>query len=273
MEASIEKIFTTLMELVVLYGVKVLAALAILLIGWIAAKVTRAIISRLLEKANIEGTLVSFVCRLSYVGLMAFVIIAALGQIGVQTTSLIAVLGAAGLAIGLALQGSLANFAAGVLMIIFKPFKKGDFVEGAGVAGVVEEIGIFTTELKSPDNKKIIVPNGKMTGENIVNYTANEMRRIDIVAGVSYRDNLDKVKQVLEGILVQDQRILKDPVPTIGVLELADSSVNFAVRPWVKTANYWDVFFAIQENIKKQFDAEGISIPFPQQDIYLHKVG
>jgi small conductance mechanosensitive channel len=202
---------------------------------------------------------------------MAFVIIAALGQLGVQTASLVAVLGAAGLAVGLALQGSLANFAAGLLLIIFKPFKVGDFIEGGGVSGVVEEVGIFTTMMNSPDNKKLVVPNAKMTSDNIVNYTAKQVRRVDLVAGVSYRDDLDKVKRVLGEILAADSRILKDPAPTVGVLALAESSVNLAVRPWVKTADYWDVFFATQESIKKRFDAEGISIPFPQQDVHLHK--
>lgn len=266
-----EQVIAKLQEWIAQYGLKVVAAIAILIIGWIAAKSIRAILRRMLTKVHVDVALVSFVSSLTYVGLMAFVIIAALGQLGVQTTSFIAVIGAAGLAVGLALQGSLANFAAGVLMIIFKPFKVGDFIEGAGVAGVIEEIGIFTMEMKSPDNKKIIVPNAKMLGDNIVNYTAKEIRRVDIVAGVSYRDDLDKVKKVLADILAKDERILKDPAPTIGVLELADSSVNFAVRPWVKTADYWDVFFATQESIKKRFDSEGICIPFPQQDVHLHK--
>jgi len=190
----------------------------------------------------------------------------------VQTTSFVAVVGAAGLTIGLALQGSLANFAAGILMIIFKPFKVGDYIEGGGVDGIVEEIGIFTTELKTFDNKKIIVPNAKLTSDNIINYTAREIRRVDIVASVSYSDDLDKVRKVLEDILAADEHVLKEPAPKIAVLELADSSVNFAVRPWVKTSDYWDVFFATQESIKKQFDAAGISIPFPQQDVHLYKV-
>ncbi|MBN1105681.1 MAG: mechanosensitive ion channel [Deltaproteobacteria bacterium] len=267
-----EQIVVKLQEWVALYGLKVVAAIVILLIGRLAAKGIRAMTRRMLQKGRVDDTLVSFVSSLCYVGIMAFVIIAALGQLGVQTASFVAILGAAGLAIGLALQGSLANFAAGVLMIIFRPFKVGDYIEGGGVAGVVEEIGIFTTELKSPDNKKIIVPNAKMTSDNIVNYTAKEIRRVDIVAGVSYGDDLDKVKKVLEGILAKDERILKDPAPTIGVLELAESSVNFVVRPWVKTSDYWDVFFATQESIKKQFDIEGIQIPFPQQDVHLHKV-
>jgi small conductance mechanosensitive channel len=266
-----EQVALKLQEWIVLYGLKVVAAIAIFLIGGWAAKVIRAIIRRMMKRARVDDTLISFVASLSYVGIMAFVIIAAIGQLGVQTASFVVVLGSAGLAVGLALQGSLANFAAGVLMILFKPFKVGDYIEGGGVAGAVEEIGIFTTVLKSPYNKKIIVPNGKMTADNIVNYSAKEIRRVDIVAGVSYHDDLDKVKNVLADILAKDDRVLKDPAPTIGVLELGDSSVNFVVRPWVKTADYWDVFFATQETIKKRFDAEGICIPFPQQDVHLYK--
>ncbi|MGA7829282.1 MAG: mechanosensitive ion channel domain-containing protein [Geobacteraceae bacterium] len=267
-----EQIFMQLQDWIVLYGLKVIAAILILVIGRIAAKAIRGLIRRALQKGKIDETLVSFVASLSYVAILAFVVIAALGKLGVQTASFVAVLAAAGLAVGLALQGSLSNFAAGFLLIIFKPFKVGDFIEGGGVAGVVEEIGIFTTEMKSPDNKKIIVPNAKMTSDNIINYTAKDIRRVDIVAGVSYGDDIDKVREVLAGILAKDVRILKDPAPTISVLELGSSSVNFAVRPWVKPDDYWDVFFATQENIKKRFDAEGISIPFPQQDVHLHKV-
>ncbi len=266
-----EQVMAKVQEWIALYGLKVIAAIIILFVGWIAAKLISAVFKRMLTKVRFDAALVSFVSSMTYVGLMAFVIIAALGQLGVQTTSLIAVIGAAGLAIGLALQGSLANFAAGVLIVIFKPFKVGDFVEGAGTSGVIEEIGIFTMEMKSLDNKKIIVPNAKMLGDNIVNHTAKEIRRVDIVAGVSYKDDLDKVKKVLADILAKDERVLRDPAPTIAVLELAASSVNFAVRPWVKTADYWDVFFATQESIKKRFDSENICIPFPQQDVHLHK--
>ena len=266
-----EQVVIKLQEWIALYGLKVIAAVAILVIGRFAAIGIRAFVKRLLQKTRVDETLVSFITSASYVTMMAFIIIAALGQLGVQTASFVVVLGAAGLAVGLALQGSLANFAAGVLMIIFKPFKVGDFIEAGGTSGVVEEIGIFTTEIKSPDDKKVIVPNAKVTGDNIVNYTAKDQRRVDIVAGVSYSDDLDKVRKVLEDILSDDERILQEPAPTIGVLELADSSVNFAVRPWVKTADYWDVFFATQENIKKRFDAEGIAIPFPQQDVHIHK--
>lgn len=264
-----EQIILKIQEWVALYGLKVIAALAILVIGRWVAKGVRAFIRKLLERSKVEQTLVSFVTSLAYVGMMAFIIIAALGQLGVQTASFVAVLGAAGLAVGLALQGSLANFAAGVLMVMFKPFTVGDLIEAGGTTGVVEEIGIFNTEIKTPDNKKVIVPNSKVTGDNIINYTAKGVRRVDMVAGVSYSDDLDKVRKVLEGILAGDERIMKDPEPTIGVLELADSSVNFAVRPWVRADDYWDVWFDTQEKIKKEFDAAGIAIPFPQRDVHL----
>ncbi|MBN1257410.1 MAG: mechanosensitive ion channel [Planctomycetes bacterium] len=266
-----EELMAKMQEWLAEYGLKVVGAVIILVIGVIVAKIIRSLLRRILQKGHADEMLVSFISSLCYFGILAFVIIAALGKLGVETGSFVAVLAAAGLAIGFALQGTLSNFAAGFMLIVFKPFKVGDFIEGGGVTGVVEGISIFTTELKTPDNKKIIVPNSKLSGDNITNYTAKEIRRVDLVIGVSYNDNLDKVRKVLEDILASDNRILKDPAPTIGVLALADSSINFAVRPWVKTANYWDVFFATQETIKKRFDAEGICIPFPQQDVHLHK--
>jgi small conductance mechanosensitive channel len=224
-----------------------------------------------MKKSKIDATLISFVGNLLYVILLIFVILAALSQLGIQTTSLIAIIGAAGLAVGLALQGSLANFAAGILMIIFRPFKVGDFIEGAGVSGVVEEIQIFTTKLKTLDNKIVIIPNAKLTDDNIINYSAKEIRRVDLVFGVSYSDDIDKVRKVILDVLSKDERILKDPKATVGVIELADSSVNFAVRPWVNTPDYWNAYFDITENIKKAFDSQNISIPFPQQDVHLYK--
>lgn len=266
-----DEILVKLQEFGALYGLRVVGAIAILVLGRIAAGILRSLLSKMMEKSKVEPTLVSFVSSVTYVGMMAFVIIAALGKLGVQTTSFVAILGAAGLAIGLALQGSLSNFAAGVLMIIFKPFKVNDFIEGAGASGVVEEIGIFTTTIKSPDNKTIIIPNASITSGNIINYSKKTERRVDIVAGCGYEDNLDTVKKVLTDIVNSDERILKEPAPKIAVLELADSSVNFAVRPWVKTADYWDVYFTLQEQIKKRFDEEGISIPFPQRDVHLHQ--
>jgi len=225
----------------------------------------------MMTKADVDETLISFVGNLTYIVLLIFVIIAALNQLGVQTTSFIAIIGAAGLAIGLALQGSLANFAAGVLMIIFHPFKVGDYIEAAGVAGVVEEIQIFTTQLKTPDNKTIIIPNASVTGGSITNYSAKDTRRVDLVIGVGYGDDLKRVREVLEEVLAKDDRILDDPAPTIGVLELGDNSVNFAVRPWVKAEDYWGVYFDSTETVKRRFDEEGISIPFPQRDVHLYE--
>jgi len=227
------------------------------------------VIQKMMAKRNVETTIASFICNMSYVVLMTIVIIASLNQFGIQTASLIAIVGAAGLAIGLALQGSLANFAAGFLMLVFRPFKTGDYIEGAGTQGTVEEIHIFTTQLKTPDNKTVIIPNAKLMGDNIINYSAKDKRRVDLVIGVSYSDNLQKVRQVLEDVLSKDNRVLKDPAPTIAVMELGDNSVNFAVRPWAKTDDYWNVYFDLTEDIKKRFDAESISIPFPQRDVHL----
>ncbi len=258
-------------ELLALYGLKIIAAIAILILGIMAAKIIKAILKKILKRAKVDITLVSFVSSLAYATIVVFVAIAALGQLGVQTASFVAIIGAAGLAIGLALQGSLANFAAGVLMIIFKPFKVGDYIEGGGKSGSVAEISIFTTILKTPDNKKIIVPNSKIISDNITNYTSEDRRRVDLVACVSYSDDIDKVKKVLEEIIAGDSRILKEPAPMIVLSEMADSSVNFAVRPWVNTADYWDVYFYLNETIKKRFDQEGISIPFPQQDVHIIK--
>ena len=264
-----ESIVLKLQEWLAFYGLKVVAAVVILVLGRIAAGIIRRLFRTAMEKGRVEPTLISFVGSLVYVGIMAFVVIAALGQLGVQTTSFIAVLGAAGLAIALALQGSLANFASGVLLIIFKPFKVGDFVEAGGSAGSVKEIGIFSTIIKSADNKRIIIPNAQVTGGTILNHTAEEIRRVDLVAGVGYGDNLDLVRKTLEEVLEGEPMVLKTPVWAIAVSELGESSVNFVVRPWVKTSDYWNARFALQEAIKKSFDAKGISIPFPQRDLHL----
>jgi small conductance mechanosensitive channel len=225
-----------------------------------------------MQRTDADTMLTGFVRNLTYMGLLTFVILAAVGQLGVQTTSFIAVLGAAGFAVGLALQGSLGNFASGVLIMIFRPFKSGDFVEAGGTMGIVEAIQIFTTTLRTGDNKTIIVPNGQITSGTITNYSAKDTRRVDLVIGVSYGDDLDKVRRVIEEVIAAEGRVLSEPEPTIGVLELADSSVNFAVRPWVKSSDYWPVYFGLMESFKKRFDQEGISIPFPQQDVYLHQV-
>ncbi|MEW5009830.1 MAG: mechanosensitive ion channel [Cycloclasticus sp.] len=257
-------------EILTVYGLKLIAALAIFIIGKLLASLIKSGIGKAMTKAKSDPILISFTSNMVYAALLAFVIIAALGQLGIQTTSFIAILGAAGLAIGLALQGSLSNFAAGVLMIIFRPFKQGDFIEGAGVAGVVEEIHIFNTVLRTGDNKTIIIPNASLMNNNIVNYSSKPTRRLDLVIGIGYDDDIKKAKNVLSELMQQEPRILKEPAPTLGLLELADSSVNFAVRPWVNSADYWGVHFDLLENIKLRFDQEGISIPYPQQDIHLH---
>lgn len=261
----------TMVEGVSQFGLQIVAAIAVFIVGrWIARRIS-GLLERGLQRAGTDPTLVGFFRNIAYFGLLIMVIIAAVGQLGVQTTSFIAVLGAAGLAVGLALQGSLANFAAGVLMIIFRPFKAGDFIDAAGTAGVVEEIELFTTRMRTPDNKTIIIPNAQITAGTITNFSARDTRRLDLVFGVSYGDDLDKVKQVINQVLEEEPRLLKEPEPLIGILELGDSSVDIAVRPWVQSIDYWPVFFALQEAMKKRFDQEGINIPFPQRDVHLYQ--
>ena len=265
-----ENIVAKIWELLTIYGLKVVAAIAVLIVGrWIAKGLT-GFTEKIMNKRQVDPTVVSFVANMTYIALLVFVVLAALGQLGIQTTSFIAVIGAAGLAIGLALQGSLSNFAAGFLMIIFRPFKVGDFIEGAGVAGTVEKIQIFTTQLKTPDNKTIIIPNAKLSGDNIVNFSAKGTRRVDLVFGIGYGDDIDKARKIITDVIENDARVLKDPPPKIAVIELGDSSVNFAVRPWVNGPDYWDLWFYVTETIKKRFDAEGISIPFPQRDVHVY---
>ena len=268
MDEAIEGI----VELAMLYGVQVILALTIFIVGkWVAKKIAN-IVQRVLAKNNVDPAIQHFVGSLVSWVLIIFVVIASLGQLGIQTASFVAIVGAAGLAVGLALQGSLANFAAGVLILIFRPFKVGDFIEVAGVSGVVQKIQIFTTELHSPDNKKIIVPNGGVISGNITNYSANDTRRVDLVFGVGYGDDINAAKAVLQSVVAAEPKVLEDPAPTIAVVELADSSVNLVCRPWVNTADYWDVYFNITEAAKKALDAQGISIPFPQRDLHLHNM-
>ena len=264
-------VIESIKELIAKYGLDVLGAIVILILGWLAAKVIRRIVERLLEKAKVEDTLARFIASLVHIALLTFVIIAVLQRLGVATTSFIAVIGAAGLAIGLALQGSLANFAAGVLLMLFKPCKVGDFVEAGGATGVVEEVGIFVTQIRTPDNKLVIVPNAKVTGDNIINYSAKPTRRVDLTIGVAYDADLQQAREVIAAVLAADDRILDDPAPQIVVCELADSSVNFFVRPWVNTADYWDVYFATTEAVKNALDEAGIGIPFPQRDVHLYQ--
>lgn len=252
-----------------LYAIKILIALAIFFVGKFIAKKIVKLVEKMMERSKLDKTLIVFAGNVLYALALAFVVIAALSQLGIDTTSLAAIMAAAGLAIGLALQGSLSNLAAGVMIIAFRPFGSGDYVEVAGTGGTVEEISIFTTRLKSPDNKAIIVPNGEIIAANITNYSAKPTRRVDMVFGVGYDDDLKLVRKTLEKIIKDDKRILKDPEPQIAVSELADSSINFVVRPWVNSADYWDVFFETQEKVKNEFDKAGISIPFPQRDMHI----
>ncbi len=266
MEEVLQNLYTYMTQ----YGLSVLAAVIIFVVGKWIARFLSNLVEKLMVKANVEATLASFCKNITYVVMFVFVIIAALGKIGVQTTSFIAVIGAAGLAVGLALQGSLANFAAGILIMFFKPFKVGDLVEVGGILGVVSEIHIFTTNLSAPDNKKIIVPNAQITGGIIKNYTAIEKRRVDLVFGISYDDSMKIAKEALESVVSQDSRVLTDPAPTIAVSELGDSSVNIVCRPWVKPEDYWGVYFDTLEKGKIALEEKGITIPFPQSDVHLY---
>ncbi|MBD1565143.1 small-conductance mechanosensitive channel MscS [Vibrio sp. SA48] len=259
-------------DLLVQYGVNIISAVLILFIGNIVVKAVAGSVTKVLKKKEMDNVVVEFIHGLVRYLLFVIVLIAALGRVGVETASVVAVIGAAGLAIGLALQGSLSNFAAGVLIVAFRPFKSGDYVEISGVAGSVEAIQIFQTILKTPDNKMIVVPNSSVIGGAITNYSRHATRRVDMVIGVSYKADLQKTKQVLRATLEKDPRILKDPDMTIGVLALADSSVNFVVRPWVKTEDYWGVYFDSMQAIKEALDANGIEIPFPQMDVHLNKL-
>ena len=259
-------------ELFIVYGVNMLSAIVILFIGNIIVKKVANSVSHVLQKKSMDKAVVDFIHTLVRYLLFIIILIAALGKVGVQTASIVAVIGAAGLAIGLALQGSLSNFAAGVLIVAFRPFKSGDYVEIGGVAGSVESIQIFQTILVTPDNKMVVVPNGGVIGSPITNYSRYATRRVDHVIGVSYSTDLKKTKEVIAKVLESDPRVLKTPAPTIGVVALADSSVNFVVRPWCNTTEYWNVYFDTLQAIKEGLDKEGIQIPFPQMDVYLNKV-
>jgi small conductance mechanosensitive channel len=265
-----EQMLPVVKQYALTYGVNIVIALIILIVGiWIAKKLTK-ITENLMGKRNMDPTLTKFIAGLVKILLYVIVIIAAIDKAGIESTSFVAILGAAGLAVGFALQGSLSNFAAGVMLIIFKPIKVGDFVEAAGVMGSVEEIGIFVTTLVTPDNKTIYVPNSQMGGGIITNYSVKDTRRVDMEFGIGYSDDIDKARKVIFEVLSNDSRILKDPAPDVFVATLADSSVNFKVRPWVNKADYWGVYFDVTENIKKKFDENNISIPFPQTDVHLY---
>jgi small conductance mechanosensitive channel len=266
MNISIE---TVINSYVIPWGTKVVMALLVFLIGrWLAKVLTRAL-QKLMTKGQVDPMLVSFLGNIAHAAMLAVVVLAALEQLGVNTTSALAILGAAGLAVGLALKDSLTSFAAGVMLIIFRPFKLGDFVEAGGEAGVVEDIRIFHCVFKSGDNREITMPNAQIYGGTIVNYSARETRRIDLVIGIGYNDDIKKARNLIKQLLDSDDTVLKDPEPTIMLLELGESSVDLAVRPWVKTEDYWTTRAALLERIKTTFDLEGVNIPYPQRDIHM----
>jgi small conductance mechanosensitive channel len=254
---------------IVPWSINIALAIVVFVVGRLVAKGLVKVLERVLQNAKVDSMLIEFIGSIAKAALLLFVIIASLDMLGVDTTSLIAMLGAAGLAVGLALQGSLQNFASGVLLIIFRPFTIGDVVEAGGIIGKVEKITIFNTVMLTPDNREIIVPNGAIYGGTITNLSARDTRRIDMVFGIGYGDDIKKAKELLMQAMESDSRILKDPAPVVALAELADSSVNFVVRPWVKGADYWDVKFDLTEHIKLAFDEKGISIPFPQMDVHM----
>lgn len=264
-----EQIWTAILPYLSAYGLKVLGAIVILIVGRFAAGLVRGLVRRLLTRSNVDPSVSSFVSSLVYIAILTVVILAALNNFGVQTTSFIAVLGAAGLAVAFALQGSLSNFAAGVLTLVLRPYRIGDFIEAAGVAGSVQEINMFSTVMSTPDNVKILVPNSKIFGDVIKNYSGNPTRRIDLVIGIGYGSSMKKARDLMQQLIESDERILKDPATVIAVAELADSSVNFVVRPWVKREDYWAVRFDLIEKIKETFDENDIEIPFPQRTVHM----
>jgi len=263
--------FNTIIGFLSAYGVKLIGAILIFYIGKIVAKFLKNFSEKAMQKAKLDETITKFGTNVIYGGLMLFIILAALSTLGINTNSFIAVLGAAGLAVGLAFQGTLSNVGAGVLLVFFRPFNVNDFISAAGESGVVEEINLFSTLLKTLDNKQIIIPNSAIIGGNITNFSAKETRRVDLTFGIGYDDDLKLAKTTLEEIINADERVLKDPAPFVAVSELADSSVNFTVRTWVKSEDYWGVYFDTIEKVKLTFDEKNISIPYPQMDIHQDK--
>ncbi len=272
-ELDLSALWALIAEPMTAWGMKLISAIAIFFVGRVLARWARKILRTALQKAAVDETLVPFLSSVTYYGIIAVVVIAVLSAVGVQTASLVAVLGAAGLAVGLAMQGTLSHFASGVMLLMFRPFKTGDFVEAGGVAGSVEAIRVFTTTLKTPDNVDIVMPNASVWGQTIKNYSANATRRIDLVMGVSYDDDLQVASDVMRRILDDDDRVLADPAPVVAVSELADSSVNLVVRPWCNRDDYWNLRFDLTRRLKEQLETAGCSIPYPQHDVHVHQSG
>lgn len=270
---TLEDVWKVVTEKGVTLGLNILAAIAVYVVGKWVAGIALSLLGKVFERASVDETLAKFLTAIARALLMTLIVLVAVNRLGVDTTSLAAIVAAAGVAVGFALQDSLSNLAAGVMIILFKPFKVGDFVEAAGVAGTVEAISIFSTLMKTGDNKQIIVPNGSIIGGNIVNYSARPTRRVDLVVGCGYGDDLRSVKDFLDELVRSDSRILVDPEPVVAVSQLAENSVNFVVRPWVKTEDYWAVLWDLTERIKLGFDQRGFNFPYPSRDVYLHQQG
>lgn len=271
MDANAEGLVQSLVTIVSTWGLQVLGALAVLIVGRIVAGWLRRLTRRALERAELEPVLIPFLASGVYYVALAAVLIAVLGLFGIETTSLVAVLGAAGLAVGLALQGTLSNFSAGVMLLVFRPFKTGDYVEAGGEAGTVREIGVFSTVLHTPDNVRITIPNSAVFGQTIKNYAANDTRRNDLVIGISYDDDIERAIETIRGVLAADARVLEEPKAVVAVAELADSSVNLVVRPWCAGSDYWGLRFDLTRKLKEELEAAGCSIPYPQQDVHHYR--
>jgi len=272
MDSTVDQVVQNAVTLVSTWGLRVAGALAVLIIGRLACGAARKAVRRGLESRGVDASLIPFISNLVYFVLLAAVVIAVLGLFGIETTSLVAVLGTAGLAIGLALQGTLGNFSSGVMLLLFRPFRVGDYIEAAGAAGTVSEIGVFSTTLNTPDNVRIIIPNSGIFGATIKNFSANDTRRNDIVLGISYDDDITNAIAVVNAVLGKDSRVLSDPEPTVAVSELADSSVNLVVRPWCRKEDYWGLRFDLIRKFKEDLEQGGCSIPYPQRDVHLHQV-
>ena len=271
-QIDLESILRQLINIVSAWGLNIIGAIVLLIIGRFVARWARQLIRRLMQRGEADATLVPFVAGLAYYLILAFVAVAVLGMVGVQTASMVAVLGAAGLAVGLALQGTLANFASGVMLLVFRPFGVGDYIDAGGTAGSVDAVGLFSTTLNTPDNVRIVIPNSAVYGNTIKNYAANPTRRNDIVVGVSYDDDLAVAVSTIERVLREDERVLAEPAPVVAVSELGDSSVNIVVRPWCTKEDYWPLRFTLVRTLKEQLEVAGCSIPYPQRDIHLHQV-
>jgi small conductance mechanosensitive channel len=270
MSMDVPALLTTLQELAATWGLRVLGALAFLLVGRIVARAVGRAVERALKRSHFDETLTPFIGNIAYTLVLVAVVIAAAGMVGIQAGSFIAIIGAAGLAVALAFQGTLSNFASGIMLLTFRPFQVGDFVDAGGTAGAVQEIGVFTTTLSTPDNVRIIIPNSQISGAIIKNFSANENRRVDLVVGVGYDDDLNVARDTILKVIRADERVLEDPAPVVAVDNMGASSVDFVVRPWVKGADYWEAKWALTKALKEELEAAGCNIPYPQRDVHLY---